>query len=304
MQILSRSAIKRIKKHWQLYLLILFPMMYIILFHYIPMYGVQIAFKDFNMAEGIWKSPWIGLEHFKEFIGSYNFLNILVNTLSLSVYSLVAGFPFPIILAISLNECMNKKFKKFVQTVTYAPYFISTVILCSMLIQLLSIRGNINSILEMIGLDRINFMAESSWFSSIYVWSGVWQKTGYLSILYLAALTSIDPTLYEASIIDGASIMQKIWNIDIPALLPITVILLILNIGSIMNVGFDKVYLLQNPLNQRVSEIIQTYVYKMGIQRANFDFSAAVGLFNSIINFILLCTANKISKMVSGTSLW
>ncbi|MCK9253307.1 MAG: ABC transporter permease subunit [Clostridiales bacterium] len=297
--------LKRLKKSWQLYVIIFLPLAFILLFHYGPMYGIQIAFKEYDVTKGIFGSNWVAWKHFDRFIGSYNFRNIVWNTVSISLYSLVFGLPVPIILAISLNECDSKKYKKFVQTVTYAPHFISMVVMVSMVILALSLNnGIVNNIIAALGGTRINFMSKPEMFKSIYVLSGIWQNMGYSSILYLAVLTGIDPTLYEAAIIDGASRMKKIRHIDLPFLIPTIIIMLILALGQIMNVGFEKIYLMQNKLNLSASETIATYIYKIGIENANFSYSAAIGLFNSVINCVLIVLVNQVARKVSETSLW
>jgi len=301
----GNNTLKKIKKHWQLYLVILFPLAYIIIFQYIPMYGVQIAFKDFIPTEGLFGGSWVGFKYFRNFFSSYNFWTILANTLGISFYSLFAGFPMPIIVALLLNEVGNRKFKKTVQMVTYAPYFITNVVLVSIIIQFLSPRiGIVNNIIDALGGERINFMAVPHFFKSIYVWTGIWQNTGYNSVIFLAALSSIDISLYEAAIMDGASKLRRIWHIDIPGIMPTAVILLILNLGRIMNVDYEKILLLQNPLNYRTAEVISTYVYKLGIERADFSYASAIGLFNSVINLILLVVVNQIARKTNETSLW
>ena len=285
--------------------MIALPLAYILLFSYVPMYGVQIAFKELDPYAGILNSPWVGLANFKRFINSYNFLNILINTVTISLYGLAVGMPIPILLAVSLNECRSSKLKKLVQTVTYAPHFISMVVMVSMVLLFLSVNsGTLNNILSFFGMPRTNFMADPAIFKTIYVLSGVWQGMGYGSIIYLAALTGIDPTLYEAAVIDGATRLQKIFLIDLPCIMPTIVIMLILNLGSIMNVGFEKIYLMQNDLNIQSSEIIATYVYKQGIDRADFSYSTAVSLFNSVVNLILLVSVNQIVRRFSENSLW
>lgn len=300
-----RESLRRIKRHWQLYLVLLLPLIYIAIFRYWPMYGVQIAFRDFTPVEGITGSPWVGLAHFERFFNSYQFWTLLRNTVGISVYSLLAGFPLPIILAIAINEARRYYFKKTVQMVTYAPHFISTVVMVGIILQFLDPRiGLINKAIIALGGTATNFIARPDLFQSIYVWSGVWQGMGYASIIYIAALSSIDPQLEEAAIIDGASRLQKILYIDLPGIMPTAIILLILNIGQIMNVGFEKIYLMQNPLNLTTSEVISTYVYKVGLLRAQYSFAAAVGLFNSVIDLILLVTVNQIARKVGDTSLW
>lgn len=269
------------------------------------MYGIQIAFKDFIATKGIWGSPWIGSEHFERFFNSYYFWRLIKNTLGIGLYSLALGFPIPILLALLMNEVRAERFKKFVQTITYAPHFLSTVVVVGMMMIFLSPRyGIINHFIEMFGGKPINFLAEPSWFKSLYVLSDVWQTMGWSSIIYLAALAGIDNQLHEAARVDGATRLQRIWHINIPGIMPTIIILLILNIGSIMGVGFEKVLLMQNNLNMESSDIIATYVYRMGIQNAEYSFSAAIGLFNSVINFVLLVSVNFISRRVSQTSLW
>lgn len=301
----KRSNWNRILRNWQLYLLISPVVAYYILFQYVPMYGIQIAFKDFIATKGIWGSPWIGSEHFERFFNSYYFWRLIKNTLGIGLYSLALGFPIPILLALLMNEVRAERFKKFVQTITYAPHFLSTVVVVGMMMIFLSPRyGIINHFIEMFGGKPINFLAEPSWFKSLYVLSDVWQTMGWSSIIYLAALAGIDNQLHEAARVDGATRLQRIWHINIPGIMPTIIILLILNIGSIMGVGFEKVLLMQNNLNMESSDIIATYVYRMGIQNAEYSFSAAIGLFNSVINFVLLVSVNFISRRVSQTSLW
>ncbi|MFB9328054.1 ABC transporter permease [Paenibacillus aurantiacus] len=293
------------RRSWELYALVLLPVLYLLVFKYIPMFGVQIAFKDFNVVKGIWGSEWVGFKHFETFFHSPNFWLLIQNTIGISFYSLLAGFPVPILLALALNEVRTGLFKRSVQMVTYAPHFISTVVMVSIIILMLTPHvGVVERLLGFFGLPSTNFMGIPEYFKSIYVWSGVWQEMGYASIIYIAALAGVDPSLYEAARMDGASRLQKIIHIDLPALVPVTVIMLILSLGSVMGVGFEKIYLMQNPLNVSASEVISTYVYKVGLLGANFSFSSAVGLFNSVINLILLLTVNFIARRVSQTSLW
>lgn len=301
----KRFMWNRILRNWQLYALISPVIAYYVLFQYVPMYGIQIAFKDFIATQGIWGSPWVGFEHFDRFFNSYYFWRLIKNTLGIGLYSLAIGFPIPIILALLMNEVRAERFKKFVQTITYAPHFLSTVVVVGMMMIFLSPRyGIINHFIEMVGGQPINFMTEPSWFKSLYVLSDVWQTMGWSSIIYLAALAGIDNQLHEAARVDGATRLQRIWHINIPGIMPTIIILLILNMGSIMGIGFEKVLLMQNNLNMESSDIIATYVYRIGIQNAEYSFSAAIGLFNSVINFILLVVVNFISKRVSETSLW
>lgn len=300
-----KHGAKLIKKNWDLYLLIAPVTIYFIVFKYMPMYGVQIAFKNFVAKKGIWNSPWVGLKHFIRFFNSYNFGELMTNTLGVSLYSLIVGFPIPILLALMMNEVKNKYFKKTVQTMTYAPHFLSTVVLVGMLTAFLSpSSGVINQIIKAFGGQPIYFMTEPGWFKTLYVFSGVWQNAGWGSIVYMAALAGIDMELYEAAMIDGASKLQRLLNITIPCLLPTATVLLILDVGHIMNVGFEKVFLMQNSLNMSSSDVISTYVYRLGLLKSDFSFSSAVGLFNSVINFILLILVNKVSKKFSETSLW
>jgi putative aldouronate transport system permease protein len=300
-----RRMWKGIKRHWQLYLLIIAPMAYILIFKYIPMYGAQIAFRDYSVIKGFSGSHFVGLKHFQSFFQSPNFWLLIKNTLGISLYSLAVGFPAPIILALALNEIKSVKFKKTVQMVTFAPFFISTVVMVSMIIIFLSPRlGFVDYIVRGLGFESINFMGTPGHFKSIYVLSNVWQGIGYGAVIYLAALAGINPELYEAAKVDGASRFQKMLNVDIPGIAPAAIVLLILNVGQIMNVGFEKIYLMQNPLNVSTSEVISTYVYKMGLLGANFSFSSAVDLFNSVINLLLLITVNSIAKRISESSLW
>lgn len=293
-----------LKKNWVCYLFILPMLIYVIIFNYIPMYGIQLAFKDYRVADGIWGSAWVGLKHFKTFFESYQFKDLLWNTLSLSLYSLIAGFPMPIIFALLLNYITNVKLKKVVQMVTYAPHFISTVVYCGMILIFLSSDGVINQLLKLIGIDSVAFLTNPSNFRHIYVWSGVLQNIGWGSIMYISVLTSVDPTLHEAATVDGATRFQRLLHIDLPAIVPTMVIMLIMRAGEIMDLGFEKAFLLQKNINLDYSEIIATYVYKIGIQGGQFSYSSAIGLFNNVINMVLLVVVNKIAKKVSDVSLW
>ena len=293
--------------NYQLYLLVLLPVAYIFVFMYIPMYGTQIAFREFMAIQGIWGSDWVGLKYFQKFFDSPYFVRVVRNTLEISLYTLIAGFPFPILLALALNSSLNRRFKKTVQMVTYAPYFISTVVMVGMLFQFLSPRiGFVNDILALLGFERVMFLSEPALFSSVYVWSGVWQLTGWNSIIYLAAFSTVDPELHEAAIVDGANRLRRILHIDIPSILPTIVVLLIIQCGQIMTLGFEKVYLMQVPLNLARSEIIATYVYKVGLVSSipNYSYGAAIGLFNAVINLVLVLAVNRLSKTTTGQSLW
>ncbi|MCQ6560729.1 ABC transporter permease [Paenibacillus mendelii] len=299
------SKWKRIRKQYQLYLFLFPTILFFLVFHYIPMYGVTIAFKNFMASKGIMGSPWVGFEHFERFFSSYKFATVMWNTLIINLYELIIAFPIPIILALLLNQVANARFKKLVQTVTYAPHFISVVVIVGMLYLFLSPRnGLFNQLIEWFGGDSIFFMASAEWFKTIFVFSGVWQNAGWSMIIYLAALTAVSQDLHEAAVVDGASKFQRILHIDLPSLMPTIMILLILNIGSFMAVGFEKIYLMQNPLNLGSSEVIQTYVYQTGLLSAQYSYSAAVGLFNSVINFALLVGFNQLAKSMKQASLW
>lgn len=294
----------RIYSNRALYLLLLPSFIIMFIFTYMPMYGVVIAFKDFTPAKGIMGSDWAGLKYFKQYFNSYQFWPTIKNTLLLSIYSIVVTFPLPILLALICNQMRTGKFKKFFQVSTYLPHFISTVVMCGMIILFLSpSSGVIAKLLSFIGIRMSNVMGSAAAFPSVYVWTEVWQHLGWDSILYIAALAAIDPSLYEAATMDGASKWQKMLKIDIPLLMPTATVMFILRMGSVMNVGFEKVYLLQNNLNTTSSEIISTYVYKMGLVSSQYSLSSAIGLFNNLINLVLLVTVNYISKKMSDTSL-
>jgi putative aldouronate transport system permease protein len=301
----GKSSMKLYLRNWELYAIISPVLAYFIIFEYIPMYGVQIAFKNFVATKGIWGSPWVGFRHFERFFDSYYFWRLIKNTLGISLFQLAVGFPVPILLALMVNEIRLKFFKKFVQTVTYAPHFLSTVVLVGLIVIFLSPQnGLINQIIVLFGGSPISFMTEPGWFKSIYVLSGVWQQMGWGSIIYLAALAGIDPQLHEAAKVDGASRLQRIWHVNLPGIMPTIVILLILNMGSIMGVGFEKVYLMQNDLILDSSDVISTYVYRSGIIQSQYSFAAAVGLFNSVINLVLLVSVNYMARRLNETSLW
>lgn len=299
---------KKVLSNWRLYLFLVLPLIYIIIFAYIPMAGIQIAFKNYDFSKGIWGSDWIGFANFQRFFSAYNFGTILKNTVYISFYSLLVSFPIPIIFALIINAFPWPRFKKLVQTISYMPHFISTVVVVGMLIQILNPRtGAMGSIYTALtGSMMSDVFSQPSAFAHIYVWSGIWQSMGWSSIIFIAALSSVDSELHEAAQIDGASRFQRVFHIDLPSIMPTAVIMLILAAGNIMNVGFEKVYLMQNNLNLQASEVISTYVYKVGmsIGTGDFAFATAIGLFNSVINFALLVTVNFISKRVSDNSLW
>lgn len=301
----KKTPVQKMLHCWQLYVMLLPTIVYFILFHYLPIFGVQIAFRDYNAMKGIWHSDWVGLKHFTRFVTSVQFKTLLANTLKLSLTSLAVGFPLPIIFALILNEVKSPKLKKVVQNVTYAPHFISTVVVISMVTMFLSpSTGIINYAIQALGGKATDFMGKAEAFVAIYVISGQWQNLGWNAIIYVAALSSVDTQLYDAAKIDGANRFQKIWNIDVPTILPTAVTLLILNCGSILSVGYEKTYLMQNSLNLSASEIISTYVYKVGLVNAKYSYTAAIGLFNSVVNVCLLIIVNTIAKKISDTSLF
>ena len=294
-----------VKRHWQLYLMLVLPVTYLIIFAYFPMGGAIIAFKDYSIRGGIWGSEWVGLKHFKNFFTTPDFKNLMTNTLALSLYSLIISFPMPILLALAINEMRGRHYKKMVEMVTYLPYFISTVVLVGIMQNIFSVRtGLVNNIITLFGGTAVDFMGKPELFRSLYVWSGVWQGMGYSAVIYIAALASVDISQTEAAIIDGAGRFARVWNVDIPAIMPTIVIQLILAVGSIMSLGFEKVYLMQNPVNMQSSEIISTFVYKRGLINFQYSYATAVGLFNSVCNMVLIVLANMFSKRVNETSLW
>lgn len=301
----KKSRLKVLKSKWQLLAMFALPLIWYIIFCYVPMYGIQLAFRDYNPRLGYLGSPFVGLRYFEQFFSSYYWKEILWNTVSISLLSLAIGFPIPIILAIIINELPGQKFKKVLQNITYIPHFISVVVLCGMLYLFLSPQyGILNSILGVFGIGPIGFLESSKYFKGVYVLSEVWQESGWSSIIYIAALAGIDPSLYEAATIDGAGRLQKIIHVSIPGITPTIVTLLILRIGQIMSIGFEKAYLLQNDLNLASSEIISTLVYKQGILQGNLGYATAVGLMNSVVNLVLIVIANQFCKKIFDTSLW
>jgi putative aldouronate transport system permease protein len=304
---LLAEHLKQVKRSWQLLVLFSLPLAYLIIFQYWPMYGAQIAFKDFIPVKGVMGSEWVGMKHMTRFFGSYDFWRVLKNTIGLAFYHLIVGFPVPIILALGLNYVRQARFKKSVQMITYAPHFISTVVMVGMLLQFLDPRtGIVNQFLTLIGVDPVHFMAKPELFQTIYVLSDIWQNAGWGCIIYLAALAGVSPTLHEAAVVDGASKWRRIWHIDLPGIMPVMIILLILSMGNLMQTGFEKVYLMQNPVNITTSEVIDTYVYKVGLisDGLNFSYASAIGLFKSIVNLLLLITVNQIARVVGKESLW
>lgn len=300
----GKTLLRDIVRYRQLYLLILPAVVALFLFHYMPIYGMQIAFRDFRASLGIINSPWVGLKHFERFFNYPAFWRILGNTLTLSLYTLLLH-PLPVILALMLNSVRIQRFKKTVQMVSYAPHFVSTVVISSMLILFLNEdTGIINKLLGFLGGTPQNWMTKPEYFSSIYVWSGVWQGIGWGSIIYIAALSSISPELHEAAVVDGASKFQLIWYVDLPSILPAIILMFILKAGHLLSVGYEKVYLLQNPLNLDASQVIATYVYKIGLQGGQYSYSSAIGLFNNVTNIIIILAVNGISKRISNIGLF
>ncbi|MBN2980439.1 MULTISPECIES: ABC transporter permease [Cohnella] len=301
----ARTLLPRsIRKNWDLYLLVLPVVVYFLLLKYLPMYGIQIAFKDFSAAKGIWGSPWVGFKHFERFFDNYQFWTLIRNTLEISIYQILVAFPMPILFALLVNEVRGKWFKKSVQAVAFMPHFLSTVVLVGIVMAFLSpSTGLVNQAIRLFGGEPVYFMTEPQLFKSIYVFSDVWQNMGFSSVLYIAVLAGIDKSLYEAAMIDGASKFRRLLHIAVPCLIPTAIVMLIFQFGSIMDVGFEKIFLMQNDLNRSSSSVISTYVYEIGLLGSQFSFSAAVGLFNSVINFGLIVAVNRIARK-SGTSLW
>lgn len=292
------------RRHWAVYLMALPVIAYYVIFHYGPMYGLQIAFKDFQPAKGIWGSPWVGFQHLESFFNGIYFWRLIKNTILINVYELLFGFPAAIVLALLLNEIRSSMFKRVVQTVSYLPHFISIVVVAGMMIDFLSRTGLVNQILGSFGIEPIDFLKDAGWFRFLFVSSGVWQGVGWGSIIYLAAITAIDPTLYEAARIDGASRWKQTLHVTIPGIMPTIVILFILQMGNMLSVGSEKVLLLYNPLTYSTADVISTYVYRKGVLEASYSFTAAVGLFNSVVSFILIVAANSVSKRLSENKLW
>lgn len=301
----TRKALRKAASHWQLYLLLLPTLAYFAIFRYYPMTGIQLAFRDYKPALGISGSPWVGLDNFRYFFSSANFGQLMYNTLAVSVGTMLFTFPLPIILALLLNQLPSLKYKKIVQTTVYAPHFISPVVMVGMIFLFTSpSSGLINKIIEGLGGKAIHFTAEPKWFIPLYVISEIWQSTGWGSILYLAALSGINPELHESALMDGATKFKRVLHIDIPGILPTIVIMLILNAGKIMNIGFEKAYLMQTSLNISASEIIATFVYKRGLLKGLFSLSTTVSLFDSVVNLILILIVNTVSKKLTDSSLF
>jgi len=305
-----KSYGRRICENWQMYVFLLLPIIWLIIFKYVPMYGAQIAFRKYNLRDGITGSKWVGLDNFIKFFNSVYFGRTVGNTLKLSLYSLAVGFPLPIIFALMLNSVRNRTWRGWVENVTYMPHFISAVVMVGILKRVFDTNtGLIANIFSWFSSSKLTvdlFIGDSN-FRNLYIWSGVWQEMGWGSIIYMAALSSVDPTLHEAAMVDGASRWQRLWHVDFPAILPTITITLILRCGSIMGIGFDKVYLMQNDTNLAASEVIATYVYKVGLTadyNMNYSYSAAIGLFNSVVNLITISIVNFISNRINGSGLW
>jgi len=295
------------KRSWQLYLMILLPFIHLLIFRYQPMYGLQMAFRNFNPLQGFWDSPWVGLDHFRRFFDSHMFERVIRNTLGISIYGLLAGFPMPIILALSLNYITNRRYAKTIQTTTFMPHLISTVVMVGIIVQFLQTRnGVLNNALYFLFGTRVNFLGRADLFHHMFVWTGIWQGMGNAAIIYIAALAGVDPSLHEAALIDGATKLQRIRHIDLPSIMPTVTILFILSMGSIISVGFERIFLLQNPLNLSASEVIATYVFRVSLAAPipQWSFAAAIGFFESIVGFVMLVIVNHIAKKLNGSGLW
>lgn len=302
----SVSLGRRMLRAWQLYAMLLIPLVWVAIFCYWPLYGIQIAFRDYTPAHGITGSDWVGLKYFVRFLSSYQFFELIKNTVVLHMYELLVAFPAPILLALALNTLRQKVFSRIVQLVAYAPNFLSAVVVVGIMTMMLSpSTGVVNQFFSAVGLPRIDFMGQSEWFQSLYVFSGVWQSAGFAAIIYLAALAGVPPELHEAAKMDGASQLRRVWHIDLPSIMPIAVIMLILNIGSILNVGFEKVLLMQNPLNLDISQVINTYVYQVGLNSAvpQYSYATAIGIFQSVVGVILLLLANWMARRITKSGL-
>jgi len=301
----TQWLIKHFRREWQIYLMLAPLIIWFILFLYKPMYGLQIAFKDFSLFKGITASPWVGLEHFRTLFESDMFFRAIKNTFIISFYSLLFGFPMPIILALMFNEIVNGRFKKTVQTIVYLPHFISLVIIAGIVISAFSpSTGVVNLLLQKLGFEPIYFLTRPEWFRPIFIGSGIWQEAGFQSIVYLAAIAGVSPTLYESAVVDGASRWQMMWKITLPCILPTILIMLIIRIGNLLEVGFELIILLYQPATFQTADVINTFIYRQGLVGNQFDVAAAAGLFNAVVAFVLVMTANTISRRYSSTSLW
>ena len=299
-----KKKLNKVTRNWVLYLFLLPTLIYLLIFNYWPMYGVQIAFRNFKPTKGIWGSPWVGMKNFDKFFHSYMFKDLLTNTIVLSVYQIVASFAFPILLALLLNYCVSNKLRKVTQMVTYAPHFISTVVLVGMLNVFLSESGIINHLLNLLGLRSVPFLSDAGMFRHIYVWSHIWQRTGYNSVIYIAALAGVNPELHEAAIVDGANKLQRIFHVTLPGLVPVITIQFIMWVGFTMTLGYEKNLLLYNPAIYETADVIGTYMYRYCLMNTKYGLGAAVGVFNTVVNIILLFSVNALFKRFSENSLW
>ncbi len=294
-----------LKREWQLYVMLVPTIVWLLIFLYKPMYGLQIAFKDYSIFRGVAGSPWIGLEHFQTLFNNDQFLRALKNTIIISFYGLIFGFPMPILLALMFNEILHRTFKKTAQTIVYLPHFISSVIIAGIVITAFSpSAGIVNTFLGWFGGEPIYFLTKPEWFRPIFVGTGIWQEAGFQSIVYLAAIAGVSPTLYESAVVDGASRWQMMWKITLPSILPTIIIMLIIRIGNILEVSFEMIILLYQPATYETADVVNTFIYRQGIQGGQYDLAAAAGLFNAFVAFILVMAANTISKRYSRTSLW
>lgn len=297
--------IDHIKREWQLYLMLLPTIVWLLVFLYKPMYGLQVAFKDYSIFRGVAGSPWIGFEHFETLFGNDQFLRALKNTVIISFYSLLIGFPVPILLALMFNEVLNKTYKKSAQTIVYLPHFISSVIIAGIVITAFSpSAGIVNTVIGWFGLDPVYFLTKPEWFRPIFIGTSIWQEAGFQSIVYLAAISGVSPTLYESAVVDGASRWQMMWKITIPSIMTTIIIMLIIRIGNILEVSFEMIILLYQPATYETADVVNTFIYRQGIQAGQYDFAAAAGLFNAVVAFVLVMSANTLSRRYSRTSLW
>ena len=301
---MKKTTWKKIKKSKYLYLMMLIPIVYYVLFHYMPLYGVLISFKDYKVAKGVWGSPWVGFKWFEKFLTDEYFWKLVRNTLLLNIYGLLWGFPIPIALALMLNEVSSSGFKRIIQSVSYLPHFISTVVVCGMVMNFLSLDGIINRFVAFLGFDKIQFMLMPEWFRTVFTASGIWQTCGWTSIIYLSALTAVDQEVLEAAMIDGTNRFQKIRYVTLPSIAPTISIMLIMQLGKLMSLGYEKIILLYNGSTYETADVISSYVYRRGILNNDFSYSTAVGLFNTVINLIILVLANTIARKATGESLW
>ncbi|MEN8833627.1 ABC transporter permease subunit [Pacificibacter sp.] len=296
---------EHLRREWQLYAMLLPTIIWLLVFLYKPMYGLQIAFKDYSIFRGVAGSPWVGFEHFHSLFNNDQFLRALKNTIIMSAYGLLFGFPVPILLALMFNEVLNQAFKKTAQTIVYLPHFISSVIIAGIVITSFSpSAGIVNTILGWFGMDSIYFLTKPEWFRPIFIGTGIWQEAGFQSIVYLAAIAGVSPTLYESAVVDGATRWQMMWKITVPSIMATIIIMLIIRIGNILEISFEMIILLYQPATYETADVVNTFIYRQGLQGGQYDFAAAAGLFNAIVAFILVITANSISKRYSRTSLW